>query len=270
MKTNYLQKIVFSTVLITTSLCSYAQILPDGIYVINNINLEEVITVDQTPEADARMAAPDVEGDNLFQQWDFVHQGNDIYNITNVGSGALLGVRDRWCGDFGDVRAIAGADDGFDLRVVNADASGTFSIEIAYDNECNFGSVNDPIKAFDVQNGASGAEIQTFPRDPSNANQQFEITPPVPAAVLSVDELSLENTSEVFYNASTGLVVKNNQNQNINIHIFNTSGSNVYSYSNIEADNTVTLNLDSFHAGMYFVQTTTKANQNTVTKIIVD
>ena len=271
MKTNYFKKILLTSSLITASVCSYAQIIPDGIYVINNITLNEVMTVDQTAEADARMAPADIEGDDLFQQWSFVHQGNDIYNITNVGSGVLLGVRDRWCGVFGDVRAQEGSDDGFDLRVVTANTAGTFLIEIAYDNECNFNSVNDPIKAFDIQNGASGGEIQTFNKDLDNQNQQFEIRIPETAAVLSVNDLNLKKSAtKIFYNSSIGLVVENNQNQAINLNIFDTSGRKVYSYLNSVNSNELILNIEELQPGVYFAQTSNELNQNEVTKIVID
>lgn len=248
---------------------SYAQIIPDGVYLIRNNNLDQVLTLDQTNEADVRISEVDATGNNLFQQWQFTHTGNDIYNIENLGSNALLGVADRWCGQFGNVRALSGQDDGFDLRIVPANATDTFLIEIAYDNECNFDSMNDPIKAFDVQDGNRDAEIQTFDKNPDNVNQQFQIITVDPTLSIN-NNFVTKNTSKVFYNATTGLQIQNNQNQNIDIYIFDTTGSKVYSYPNMEANNIMTVNLESLSPGMYFVQTATNSNKNSVTKIIVE
>ena len=272
MKTNYFKKAIATASIFTLSLGVFGQIIPDGTYVIHNKTLNEVLSVDQTAEADIRVATPDIEGNDPFQQWSFVHTGNDIYNITNLGSSSLLGVADRWCGRFGNVRALSGADDGFDLRIVNADEPDTFLIEIAYDNACNFGSTNDPVRAFDIQNGASGAEIQTFDRDPGNSNQQFEITPPAPAAVLSVDEVSLLDFVDVYFSNELGLTIRasDNKKQNLSLEIYDTSGSTVYSkkLGNIDG-NELNLNLDSFQPGVYFAKIQNEQNQSKVTKIVV-
>ena len=272
MKTNYLKKAIAAASIFTLSLSACGQILPDGTYIIHNKTLNEVLSVDQTPASDTRVATPDTEGDDPFQQWSFVHTGNDIYNITNVGSSNLLGVADRWCGQFGNVRALNGADDGFDLRIVNADETGTFLIEIAYDNACNFGSTNDPVRAFDIQDGNSGAEIQTFDRNPGNSNQQFEIISPTTAAVLSVNEVSLLDFVDVFFSKELGLTIRasDNKKQNLDLEIYDTSGSTVYTKElGSIAGNELNINIDNFQPGVYFAKIENKQSQSKVTKIIV-
>lgn len=272
MKTNYLKKAIAAASIFTLSLSACGQIIPNGTYVIYSAVQQEVLITNPNNNDEAEMGVPDLEGDDTSQHWSFVHQGNDIYNITNVSSGNLLGVADRWCGDFGNVRAQANADDGFDLRIASSDSQGLFLIEIAYDNECNFGSVNDPIKAFDVDGGNSGAQVNTFGRNPSNPNQQFNITPPATAAVLSVDEVSLLDFIEVFFSKELGLTIRtsDSKKQNLELEIYDTSGSTVYTNS-LEsiAGNELNLKLEDLQTGVYFVKIENEQKQSSVTKIVI-
>lgn len=162
---------------------SYGQIISDGTYQIFNSVHNEVITTDTSAPYEAFMAAQN--GTDDFQLWTFSHKGGDIYKIVNVGSNTTLGINDGWCGQFGDVRAgFSNTDLNVEFKVSLSDTADNYVFEIAF-TTCNFGSSNVPIKAFDIQDGNSGAQIQTFDVDISNPNQKFQILKPISASVQS-------------------------------------------------------------------------------------
>ncbi len=155
----------------TTSI--YAQIIPNGTYQIYSDVHQEAMVSATSGDFDVSMTTPNYSDNN--QLWTFTHQSGNIYKISNVGTGSYIGIKDGWCGQFGDVQArYAVSDANVEFLVSEGDTPGTYILQIAF-TTCNFGSVNSPVKAFDIQDGNSGAQIQTFDVDSSGANQQFRL-----------------------------------------------------------------------------------------------
>lgn len=164
--------IIVSLFLIATNGLS-AQIIADGTYQIYSDVHQEAMVSATTGDFDVSMTTPDFSDNN--QLWNFTHQGGNIYKISNVASGSFIGIKDGWCGQFGDVQArYAVSDANVEFLVSEGNNPGTYVLQIAF-TTCNFGSVNNPVRAFDIQDGASSAQIQTFDVDSSGANQQFRI-----------------------------------------------------------------------------------------------
>lgn len=273
MKNNYLCIFVFFVALLSTQ-HNIAQIIADGTYTIYNPTLNEAMSVNTIPQGEpgntqniiigrAKMEA--LDNTNNLQQWTFTHQGNDVYKITNVGDNSILGVKDGWCGDFGDVQV------GFDnsslftlFRVTNGVAENTFVIQIAFDSDCNFGSTNVPIKVFDIDGGNSGAKINTFPIDSGNANQEFQI---VTAGTLSTVS-PLSSSVTVFYsNAKNSLVINtNNGLNNLNIAVYDISGRTVRSETLLKSESSILLN--NINSGVY-IANITHGNDRFIKKFIV-
>ncbi len=280
MKTNYFKKAIATASIFTLSLGVFGQIIPDGTYVIINNTSEtnRVMTLDQSSPFDARVSEADVEGDDLFQQWSLAHQGDNIYRITNLGTNTLLGVNDSWCDNFGNVTSDQNNGSlGVDFEIIQGDTENTFLIQIGFLSTCNQFSDPNTRTSFDVNRdnnpGNSNFEqIQTFSTGTGNTNQQFFITPPAPAAVLSVDEVSLLDFVDVYFSNELGLTIRasDNKKQNLSLEIYDTSGSTVYSkkLGNIDG-NELNLNLDSFQPGVYFAKIQNEQNQSKVTKIVV-
>ena len=168
MKLSYL---LFAFLLLTNHL--KAQIIPDGVYQIYSDVHQEAMVTSLSGEFDVSMTPPNFSDNN--QLWNFSHQGGNVYKISNVATGSFIGIKDGWCGIFGDVQArYASTDANVEFLISKGNNSGSYVIQIAF-TTCNFGSVNDPVKAFDVQDGLSGAQIQTFDVDFGGANQQFRL-----------------------------------------------------------------------------------------------
>ncbi len=224
-----------------------AQIIEDGTYQIYNNVHGEVITTETSDDFDAFMTAPDETDD--FQLWSFTHQEDDIYIIENLGSSNTLGINDGWCGVFGDVKAnFSSTDANVAFKITEAETEGTYVFEIGF-TECNFGSVNDPVKAFDIQDGASGAEIQTFDVDITNPNQQFQIV--VPGTLSNNSFAKPEFTS--FFNSNTKKFSVNS-NEIINqIELFNLSGKLVKTIKDINSQN-ASIDLSTVSNGLYIVR----------------
>lgn len=181
MKTNFtftMSLFIILTIIFNTSL--NAQILANGEYLLVNAVNNEAMTApntfaDSSPNPDffAYMTAVDTSDDT--QIFTFTHLGNDVYTIMNNSTGNYLGIRDSWCGDFGNVQGkFQQTDTNIEFKIIAASITDTYTIEIAF-TQCNFGSINDPIKAFDIDGGNVGARINTFTKDPMNANQQWQI-----------------------------------------------------------------------------------------------
>lgn len=253
-----------------------AQIIADGTYKILNTVNSQVVSINTLPVSDpnnpdgliigrAQMATPD-SADNL-QLWSFVHQGNDVYKITNVGDNTILGVKDGWCGDFGDVQVGFDANSDFTLfRVTAAVDPNSYVFEIAFDAACNFGSMNTPIKAFDIDGGNSGGKIQTFPVDGANPNQQFQIVDP---ASLSISNLDQVNIIDFSYNkANREVTISTLENTTISdLRVFDMSGKLIKSDSSIMS-NTATVNCTTFTNGIYFINVQSQG-KTTVEKIVI-
>ncbi|WGH76327.1 T9SS type A sorting domain-containing protein [Tenacibaculum tangerinum] len=150
-----------------------AQIIPNGTYQIYSDVHQEAMVTATTGDYDVSMTTPNFL-DNK-QLWVFEHQGANVYKIKNVQTGSYIGIKDGWCGIFGDVQArYLATDANVEFLISEGTNTGSYVFQIAF-TTCNFGSVNVPVKAFDIQDGLPGAQIQTFDVNASNANQQFRL-----------------------------------------------------------------------------------------------
>jgi|GEM_PF-6213587 len=248
-----------------SKLGSTGQIIPDGNYAILNENLNQTVTAPNSPDFDAFMTDPDAS-DNT-QIWTFTHQGNDEYQIQNVGTGNYLGMKDNWCGQFGDVRAgFSASDDNIDFKLVQSDATGAYNFQVAHTN-CGFGSENSPIRAWDVQDGAAGGQIQTFDSASDNVNQQFKTVDP---STLSTQDLKM-TTASVFFNPETGLNI--NFNESLNkpvVQIFDLRGRMTNSFDSSAMSQKTILDVSNLKAGLYLVRISNGNESLQVTKIVVE
>ena len=249
-KLNMTKKMGLLMLCLSMSISSMAQVIADGTYKIFNSVHSEVMTTETSGDFNALMDVPNATDD--FQLWTFTHQGNDVYIIENEGSGNTLGIKDNWCGQFGDVWGkFSTTDSNVEFKVRAADVTDTYVIEIAF-TTCNFGSQNDPIKAFDIENGASGGQIQTFDVDTSNPNQQFEIVLP---STLNLNEFNAE-TVDMFYQKNDRHIKISNltSESTININIFDINGKLVKDIKDKNVQNNFDINVQSFENGLYFVR----------------
>lgn len=274
MKKNYTKKIVFSILAIALSISTYGQIIADGTYKILNENLNQVLSINRMPEPNpqniiiGRAVMADIDAMDDDQLWTFTHQGNDIYKIVNQGNSSNLGIKDGWCGQFGDVQATFADGDMFNLfRIVAATAADSFSIQIGFDADCNFGSMNTPPKALDIDGGNAGARLNTFDSDLANLNQTFRIVEPN-NAILSNDVFSLDNAISIFYNkAVRQLQISSTNIASIsNVQIFDLSGKSVKEI-NIN-DASADINVSDLNTGVYFARISNNVS-TTVKKFLV-
>lgn len=230
---------------------TFAQIIADGTYKIFSSVHSEVITTDLTAPYEAFMATPNAT-DN-FQLWTFTHQGGDIYKIENEGSSTILGINDGWCGQFGDVRAgFTNTDLNVEFKVSAADVSGTYVFEIAF-TTCNFGSTNVPIKAFDIQDGSSGAQIQTFDVDTANPNQQFQIVEPNSLSLEDINS-NLRGVKLSYNKANRSLSLNLGTSLTISkIDVFDISGRVITTNENVVSER-ILLDFNTHTNGIYFVR----------------
>lgn len=248
MNVNYKKHLLVGALSISMTISSFAQIIENGTYQIFNSVHSEMMMVDESDSNKAKMTTPNENDD--FQLWTFTHQGDDVYIIENVGSNSTLGINDGWCGVFGDVRAgFANTDENVEFKIVPAETTGTYVIQIAF-TECNFGSVNDPIKAFDIQDGAQGANIQTFDVDASNPNQQFQIGEP---GTLSNDSFTAVPEFDLFFNKQDrSLNLKSNDNIS-QVEVYDLNGRTIKSIRNINQLE-VSIDLTVAQSGLYLVK----------------
>lgn len=275
---NYTTKLLLTLSIAFLGFSVNAQIIPNGTYNIFNPNLSEVISVNTIPENQpgnpqnviigrARMEAP--SSTNSLQEWTFMHQGNDIYKITNVGNNTILGVKDGWCGDFGDVQVGFNDSDTSTLfKIVNGVAANTFVFQIGFDASCNFGSSNNPIKVFDIDGGTSGSKINTFTGASANANQEFQI---LALGVLSIDDSFLSNALSIYYQANAGLVINSKQTNidKLSVTIYDISGREIKSTSIIN-NTEATIKLNTLSKGIYLAHISDAFNHKLVKKFIVN
>jgi hypothetical protein len=183
---------------------AFSQIIPNGTYQIFSSVHSQTMTAATAAPNDAFMSAPNPTDNN--QLWTFAHQGGDVYKITNLGSGKTLGIKDGWCGVFGDVQAgFTPNDANVEFKIVSTSITNKYTLQIAF-TTCNFGSSNTPIKAFDIQDGAVGGQIQTFDVDINNPNQQFEFITPGTLSTNSFEAktfLVLNNPTSSFWKITT-------------------------------------------------------------------
>lgn len=215
----------------------------------------------------AIMAANDADDD--LQLWSFEHQGSDVYKILNVGDNTTLGVKDGWCGQFGDVQV------GFDgttsqwvlFKVSASAASGSYTIGIAFDDDCNFGSINSPVKAFDIDGGNSGAKIQTFDIDNTNPNQQFEIVEP--SALSLATDLKVSELSALYNSAFKKIIVKSGNESIISeISLFDLSGK-LIDLQPLSGSNYHEISASNLNSGIYILKIKSNTDELT-TKLVVD
>ena len=267
MKLNYLKKLLLAGTIVIAGLNTNAQIVADGVYQIYNSNLDETVEVDTTAPYDAHLTASDELDD--YQLWTFTHQGDDVYKIVNNGNSKALGIKDNWCNQFGDVQAnFLEADTNVEFKIRHSSIGGSYTFEIAF-TTCNYGSVNDPARAFDVADGASGAQIQTYDISSSNSNQQFQLL--VPSSV-STNNLFLSNALTIFYSKERGLVIKAKQvlkGSKLNIDMYDISGRKIKSNTITTNSSEETILLNTIDKGVYLVQFSDQFNHKLIKKIIV-
>ncbi|WP_438968511.1 T9SS type A sorting domain-containing protein [Nonlabens sp.] len=264
MNKNYLKRCYLFALVFCFSILSYGQIIQDGTYAIFNTVHSEVLTTETSAPYEAEMAAFTPNDD--FQLWSFTHQGGDIYKIVNQGSNTTLGINDGWCGQFGDVRAgFANSDLNVEFKISAAAVMDTFVFEIAF-TTCNFGSMNVPIKAFDIENGASGAQVQTFDVAPTNPNQQFQIVDP---ATLSIPQVDLLNEVVLSYDSlMRDVIINSNRDLSISkIEVFDLTGRLVQDKLLIQSEE-LKINFNGSLDGVYFVRLISDKKQ-IVRKVIV-
>ena len=168
-----MKTLFYICVLFFVSTTISAQIIADGTYQIYSDVHQEAMVSATSGDFDVSMTTPNFSDNN--QLWSFTHQGGNVYKISNLGTGSFIGIKDGWCGRFGDVQArYASTDANVEFLISAGNNTGSYVFQIAF-TTCNFGSVNDPVRAFDVQDGSSGAQIQTFDVDLGGANQQFRL-----------------------------------------------------------------------------------------------
>lgn len=229
-----------------------SQLIPNGVYKIFNTVNSEFITVDSNVPHDAFMQTEDETSD--FQLWTITYEeeSDNVYRIVNNGSNTTLGINDNWCGQFGDVRAnFSNTDSNVQFRISEVDEANTYNFQIAF-TTCNFDSTNDPIKVFDIENGASGGQIQTFDIDSGNPNQQFQI---ISNSVLSNNDFDTNNFLNLFYNKETRTLALNaNENNTINkVVIFDLNGRIINTGITVSSKK-VELDFTGFSNGIYLMK----------------
>ena len=258
-----LSNILSLLLIIVCSINIQAQIIANGTYQIFNSVHNEVMTCANTSPYDANMTVPN-SSDN-YQLWTFTHQANDIYKIVNAGNGNNLGINDGWCGNFGDVKAnFNTTDSNVEFKIQATPVVGKYTIEIAF-TTCNFGSVNSPVKAFDIQDGLAGAQIQTYEKDNTNANQQFSIVDPT---LSSNDFASSENNFNVFVDNFKNLNIQNYTNSDFSISIYEMNGK-LINDSKHDNSTLVKKDLSSLSKGVYIINILEKDNTKTIKKIVL-
>lgn len=156
----------------------FSQILNDEVYQIysetHDATFESPIDVNQDDSGDGQinnLFATTSNINNAYQLFEFVHQGSDVYKIKNLGTNQFIGIKDNWCGDGGEVIARFGeSDTNTEFSITQDPTSGQFIIQIAF-TDCNFGSVNDPARSFDL--GSPTGKVRTF--GDTGSNQQFRL-----------------------------------------------------------------------------------------------
>ncbi|MCH8535064.1 MAG: T9SS type A sorting domain-containing protein [Flavobacteriaceae bacterium] len=156
----------------------HCQIINDGVYQIysetHDATLESPIDVNQDDSEDGQinnLFGSTLDVTNNFQLFEFIHQGSDIYKIKNLGTDQFVGIKDNWCGDNGEVIArFSETETNTEFSVSQDPTSGQLIIQIAF-TECNFGSVNDPERSFDLGNPTG--KVRTF--GDTGSNQQFRL-----------------------------------------------------------------------------------------------
>lgn len=155
---------------VSATIAPFFQIVEDGNYMIYFVKTDEAIVA---PSLDAFLAPEDIDDNN--QYWTLKHIENNNYTFKNLSTGKFLGIKDNWCGQFGDLQAdFVETDDNILFKIIEGQNANMFSFQLAFEN-CGFLSENNPVRGWDVEGGSSGGQIQTFDSDNGNDNQQFEL-----------------------------------------------------------------------------------------------
>ncbi|MCH8535065.1 MAG: T9SS type A sorting domain-containing protein [Flavobacteriaceae bacterium] len=262
MKCNYKNRLFQFLFVAILGLSTNAQVIEDGTYQIFNAVHQEVMSVETDNPFDAQMEELDEESD--FQLWTFTHQGDDVYIIENNGTNTTLGINDGWCGNFGDVRVgYTPTDSNVEFRIVEAEEEDTYVIQIAF-TECNFGSENDPIKAFDIQDGNSGAKIQTFEVNPSNPNQQFQILEP---GTFSNNSFTQDPEFLMFFTKETRILNLNSNEIIETVEVFDLNGRKIKSNAKVQ-NQQAKIDFSAQKDGIYFVKYTINKKTYTAKTVI--
>ena len=163
---------------------SVSPVISDGTYQIFSIVTNEALVsptdVNQDTSGDStinNLFTASSDTNNNYQKFEFEHQysnaSGDIYRIKNLGTNLYIGIKDNWCGNGGEVIAnYAISDSNVSFLVTKGSNPGSYLLQIGF-TTCNFGSVNSPIRSFDIAGGGSGAKIRTF--GDTGSNQQFRL-----------------------------------------------------------------------------------------------
>lgn len=147
-------------------------IIPNGTYQIfsevNNEALASPVNVFQDDSSNSQinnLFATTSNPNDDYQLFQFIHQGNDVYKIKNSGTNKYVGLKDDWCGDFGEVIARFNESDAqAEIKVSLDTTTGEYLFQNNDTNACSY---------FDLSGGGSGAKIRTF--NATGANQRFRL-----------------------------------------------------------------------------------------------
>lgn len=273
MKKNYFKSFILGAFFLGTSMAGLSQTIANGTYKILNTVNNEVMTINTIAPVNsndlivgrAKMAVP-VATDNK-QLWTFTHQGNNVYKIQNLSNSSILGIKDGWCGNFGDVQATFSTSSPYVLiRVVAAIQADTYVLQIAFDSACNFGSSNAIVKAFDVDGGNAGAKIQTFELNVTNPNQIFKIVTP---ASLSIDTPSIINTIQISYNQSqrTVTLIDDANDMLGDVTVYDLNGRVMFTKTSMNSNNNH-LDFSTLSNGIYVLNIQHNGRQS-IKKVVV-
>lgn len=243
-------------------------IIPDGTYKISSSVHNEVVASTTAPDYDAFMTITSESDDQL---WDFIHQGDDVYTIQNKATGNYLGIKDNWCDRFGDVQArFQSNDTNIRFKIIEGTETDSYVFQLAFTSNCTGSSMNNPIKAWDIQDGASGGQLQTFDTNTSNPNQQFALEN---VQTLSVTYFDANNMLfSVFPNPAKNkfIIDLGDYDKNLRVQVINLLGR-IVSESDLKPHTKrVEFNCDDLAEGMLFVRLVDTGNRVLgTTKILV-
>jgi hypothetical protein len=115
-----------------------------------------------------------------------------------------------------------------------------------------------------LQDGASGAEIQTFDVDVANPNQQFEIVIP---GTLSNESFE-EATDLVMYYNNIGRKLNVNSNQSIHKIVVYNLGGKLVKTVNLNNSQETSIDFNALDNGLYLVQFSS-GNRSHTAKVVI-
>lgn len=242
-------------------------IIPDGTYRVLSSVHNEVFTTSTTGEFDVFMAQSDNSNE---QAWEFTHQGSDVYTIRNIESGNYLGIKDNWCDRFGDVQArFQSSDTNIRFKIIEGENADSYVFQLAFTSNCTGESMNNPIKAIDIQDGAAGGQLQTFDTDVSNQNQQFKFEEIQTLNTVNLNDLNTHFS--IFPNpvADKMSIAIKDLNKAIKVELIDMSGK-ILSVKNVNpGTNRLEVNCKNFTEGIYFVRLMLNENKVITTRKVI-